>query len=208
MPSVRFEKLSNTKREKIVWAAIDEFVESGYEGASINRIIKKANISRGSFYTYFENKDDIFRYVMDSFTDIAMDFMLKTLAETNGDVIDMIIKLYDVHEDFRKEKTGKLFRLVDTLGERIFTTKKVKLNRLRDNENFFQSERGKVFCKRLQDKSNEHFRQYNEEKFVSLIELLSTIAFKTVFTKVVFNTESLKARDRMMEWLNFVRNGI
>lgn len=208
MPSKRFEKLSDTKREKIIWAIINEFVESGYDGASINSVIKKADISRGSFYTYFENKDDMFAYVMDSFTDIAMDFMLKILAETGGDVIDMIIKLYDTHEDIKKEKTGKLFRLVDTLGEKIFTTKRAKSKRFYKDENFFQSKRGKEFCKRLQDNSNEHFRQYSEDKFSALMELLSTIAFKTVFTKVVFNTDGTTARNRMIEWLCFIRSGI
>ncbi len=208
MPSKRFEKLSDTKREKIIWAIIDEFVESGYDGASINSVIKKADISRGSFYTYFENKDDMFAYVMDSFTDIAMDFMLKILEETGGDVIDMIIKLYDTHEDIKKEKTGKLFRLVDTLGEKIFTTKRAKSKRSYKDENFFQSKKGKEFCKRLQDNSNEHFRQYSEDKFSALMELLSTIAFKTVFTKVVFNTDGTTARNRMIEWLCFIRNGI
>ena len=57
MPSTRFENLAEEKKEKIIEAAIEEFIEKGYERASINSIIKMADISRGSFYTYFEDKD-------------------------------------------------------------------------------------------------------------------------------------------------------
>ena len=49
MPSTRFENLAEEKKEKIIEAAIEEFIERGYERASINSIIKMADISRGSF---------------------------------------------------------------------------------------------------------------------------------------------------------------
>ena len=207
MPSERFGNLSAAKKDKIIWAAIDEFIEQGYEEASINSMIKKAGISRGSFYTYFADKDDIFLYVMDSFADIAMEFMLGALAESKGDIIDMMVRLYDAHENFRAEKSGKLFRLVDTLGERIFITRKLPLKPFRRRENFFQTERGVTFCKKLQEHSSEPFRQYSEGKFISLMELLSTAAFKVVFTRVAFGADSAEARARLLEWLDFIRRG-
>lgn len=56
MSTERFEKLSKDKRQRILDAAREEFSRVSYEEASINQIIKNAGISRGSFYTYFEDK--------------------------------------------------------------------------------------------------------------------------------------------------------
>ena len=44
--------------------AIDEFAEYSYEQASINRIVANAGIAKGSFYQYFDDKEDLFLYIM------------------------------------------------------------------------------------------------------------------------------------------------
>ncbi|ETP70922.1 transcriptional regulator, partial [Lachnospiraceae bacterium JC7] len=63
MATERFEKLSEDKKKRILLAAREEFARVPYEEASINQIIKNAGISRGSFYTYFEDKNDLLQYV-------------------------------------------------------------------------------------------------------------------------------------------------
>jgi len=63
MPTERFFHLSEDKRKRILKAARKEFIRVPFEEVSINQIIKNAEISRGSFYTYFEDKNDLLRYV-------------------------------------------------------------------------------------------------------------------------------------------------
>lgn len=63
MASERFLKLDKEKRERILSAAREEFSSVPYEDASINKIIKNAGISRGSFYTYFDDKEDLLSYI-------------------------------------------------------------------------------------------------------------------------------------------------
>ncbi len=63
MPSERFFKLSEEKRDKVFRAALKEFCSEPMENISINRIIKEAGISRGSFYTYFLDKQDVLNYI-------------------------------------------------------------------------------------------------------------------------------------------------
>ena len=58
MPTNTFLNLPIEKKKKIMNAAKSEFVEYSFYDASINRIIKNAGISRGSFYMYFENKEE------------------------------------------------------------------------------------------------------------------------------------------------------
>ena len=64
MPKQTFFNLPEDKREKIVSAAVDEFIEYGLENASTNRIVENSGISKGSFYQYFEDKQDVFKHLM------------------------------------------------------------------------------------------------------------------------------------------------
>lgn len=60
MPTITYENLPQIKKDAIINAAIDEFAEHRFSDASINRIVKSAGISRGSFYQYFADKEDIY----------------------------------------------------------------------------------------------------------------------------------------------------
>ena len=46
-------------------AAKRVFAEAGYHGASINAIIERAQIARGTFYLYFESKAAVFDSILD-----------------------------------------------------------------------------------------------------------------------------------------------
>lgn len=64
MPKETFLRLPKEKQERIVDAAVDEFAAVPYSESSINRIIKAAGIPRGSFYQYFDGKEDLYLYLM------------------------------------------------------------------------------------------------------------------------------------------------
>ena len=48
-------------RRKLIDAAATEFGDSGFHAASISAITRRAGVALGSFYTYFDSKDAIFR---------------------------------------------------------------------------------------------------------------------------------------------------
>lgn len=64
MPKQTFLNLPEEKRNTIVGAAIDEFAKNGLENASTNRIVANSGISKGSFYQYFEDKQDVFMHLL------------------------------------------------------------------------------------------------------------------------------------------------
>jgi AcrR family transcriptional regulator len=53
------------RRRQILDAAKQVFADAGYHGASINAIIEKAQIARGTFYLYFESKAAVFDSILD-----------------------------------------------------------------------------------------------------------------------------------------------
>jgi AcrR family transcriptional regulator len=74
MPKQTFFNLPAEKRETIMNAAIEEFAEYGLENASTNRIVKNSGIAKGSFYQYFEDKQDVFMYMLDLVEQEEMEF--------------------------------------------------------------------------------------------------------------------------------------
>lgn len=65
MPKRTFYNLSDEKKKRIFNAALQEFSVRFFSQASLNQIIKNAGISKGSFYQYFENKEDIYLYMIE-----------------------------------------------------------------------------------------------------------------------------------------------
>ncbi|MCB2181163.1 MAG: TetR/AcrR family transcriptional regulator [Desulfobulbaceae bacterium] len=79
LPRHTFNNLPAEKRDKIVGAAMREFSRQGYQKASINTIVKAAGISKGSLYQYFDNKEALFFFIFDSFTELVK----KTVKQVN-----------------------------------------------------------------------------------------------------------------------------
>jgi len=63
VPRPRFHKLPKPQQQGILRAALDEFATHGFSGASLNRIIDTAGISKGSLYYYFDSKEELYAYV-------------------------------------------------------------------------------------------------------------------------------------------------
>ena len=61
MPKETFVKLPEEKKDKIIKAAKKEFERVPFEQTSIKNIANDAEIARGSFYQYFESKEDLLR---------------------------------------------------------------------------------------------------------------------------------------------------
>jgi len=65
MPKETFYNLPDAKREAITAIAIEEFADHPYASVSISRIVARAGIAKGSFYQYFEDKEDLYTYLLD-----------------------------------------------------------------------------------------------------------------------------------------------
>ena len=52
-------------RENLLKAAIEEIAEVGFDKAKLVDIAKRAGMTAGSVYTWFENKEDLFRAALE-----------------------------------------------------------------------------------------------------------------------------------------------
>ena len=55
------DALSPEKRTQILQGAAIVFAQDGYEGASMSRIARESNVSKGTLYNHFESKAELFR---------------------------------------------------------------------------------------------------------------------------------------------------
>ncbi len=53
------KKTKQERTEEIIQAAVDEFLENGYEGTSMESIARRAGVSKGGLYHHFSSKDEI-----------------------------------------------------------------------------------------------------------------------------------------------------
>ena len=79
MPTSTFFALPAERRERLVREAIVEFSERAYAEASLSQIAQRSRIPKGSFYQYFEDKLDLYRWLL---TDEVPRHKRAFLAET------------------------------------------------------------------------------------------------------------------------------
>lgn len=91
-----YYNLSPEKKQRLYLAAKKEFTRVSFNEASINKIIKDAEISRGSFYTYFDDKSDLARSLLCEYFKTVTGQIERVLKEGNGDVFDMFTQLFDI----------------------------------------------------------------------------------------------------------------
>lgn len=113
MPTVTFYNLSSDKQKNIYDAAREEFTRVSFNDASINKIINKAGISRGSFYQYFTDKEDIYCYVLDK-EHSKLAKVIKNLSEkTDGNIFEIYKELFlDISNKMIKGSNKNFVRMI------------------------------------------------------------------------------------------------
>jgi AcrR family transcriptional regulator len=95
------DALSPEKRTQILQGAAVVFAQDGYEGASMSRIAREANVSKGTLYNHFQGKADLFsahleqacaRYVVEVFEPVqGTDTLEATLAGIGRRMMAMML---------------------------------------------------------------------------------------------------------------------
>lgn len=81
-----FYNLPEVKRQRVIEAIVDEFAVDGTNRVSINSIIKKAEISRGSFYQYFDDKMDLVEVLIRYYINLFCQKAGKVINVSRGDI--------------------------------------------------------------------------------------------------------------------------
>ena len=138
MPKSTFYNLNEEKREKIKRALKNEFTKHTFEKASISHIIEEANIPRGSFYQYFEDKEDALKFIIEDFLNDEKEQIKESLIQNEGDIFLTTIDLYLYFVDKSYNETEvKLFQnIINKLrNENVNIYKNIQLKKFTDLKN-------------------------------------------------------------------------
>ncbi len=105
MPTQTFMKLPSEKKQRIFSAIYTELQRVSYTEMSINQIIKTAGIPRGSFYQYFENKEDAFNWFLDRISEDLKNYISEKILSVHGDIFEITESLF---ETFAEDGPGFL----------------------------------------------------------------------------------------------------
>lgn len=95
MCSETFLRLPEEKRSRFLDAAWEEFTRVKFADASINQIVRRAGIARGSFYQYFQDKEALMSYLMDSGWAYLTRGYSRLLQEQRGDIFALQVACFD-----------------------------------------------------------------------------------------------------------------
>jgi AcrR family transcriptional regulator len=82
MPKQTFLNLPKEKQNAFIEIALPEFANNDYNTASISKIVEKAGIAKGSVYQYFQDKQDLFMYLVDVSNQTMLEFVTQTQPPT------------------------------------------------------------------------------------------------------------------------------
>lgn len=75
--SEKTRQKKDAKRAAMMQAAVRTFAEKGYQAATVRDIVQEADVSVGTFYFYFPDKETLFIHLYEE----TADFLLKTLQQ-------------------------------------------------------------------------------------------------------------------------------
>jgi AcrR family transcriptional regulator len=80
-----FAKLPPEKQERVLDGAIEEFSRWGYEKASINRMVGRIGIAKGSIFQYFGSKKNLYFHIFEYAVALVRRSLKGVKAETEGE---------------------------------------------------------------------------------------------------------------------------
>lgn len=95
------------KKNRLADAALELFLEEGYANTKIADIAKRAGVGKGTVYEYFESKESILVFVMD--TRLAKEYaQLLQRIDDKDSVEDKLREYVEVESEFMKKYGGSL----------------------------------------------------------------------------------------------------
>lgn len=201
MPTKTFFNLSLDKQRRLIEAGEREFSRVDFSESSINRIIQDAKISRGSFYMYFTDKEDLYFFVLEKYIMQIYQELLKNMDQCQGDFIRAFLLLHEkLIDSCLKEQGIPLFRNA-FLSLRFTTEQKMKLKPSKDvvrknNQEILSHIDQEIYC----------YQQ--EEELLDAFSLVMLITVSSVAYILMNPTEIVREKENYNRRLEIVRFGV
>ncbi|WP_152657021.1 TetR/AcrR family transcriptional regulator [Oceanobacillus sp. CFH 90083] len=202
MPTSTFFNLHDSKRVKLLQAAEKEFARAPLSQASIANIVKLAGVSRGSFYQYFEGKEDAFYYLLKLHTDKRRAYFLKKLQEADGDLMaamdqvfqTMLVELSEEeHLQFLKNAILNVTHEIEDSFTELFLGKQHEvdaMNKVKDLVDF------------------KKINVDSKQEFFHVMQILTSVTFRNIVDQLSRNLSREEATENFRIEMDLLRKGL
>lgn len=196
MPTETFMNLPVEKKNKLIMAIKKEFARVPYDKVSINKIVQEADISRGSFYMYFKDKEDMLGFILSKYYQELIATIKKSSNDHEGDLFAIFRDILRFTADFGMEEDNIAFCM------NIFTSDKVH-----------SCITAELSFRDIKDKNYTWIRPYinssnlninSEEDLYDILEILISVTQKAVmqlFLHIEERDKIIKKYDKKIEIL-------
>ena len=118
MPTENFKRLKTDRKNSILKAATREFATREYAEVSVRDIAERADISRGSFYLYFNDKEDCFLAVIDAYKSRIENDLLNIYKKATS-INDVVLQIFDYFTHLSSFEHGLFEKISNNLSSEV-----------------------------------------------------------------------------------------
>lgn len=183
------ETVSDKKRRKendLFDAAYDLFSTKGINDTSIDDIVKKAGVAKGTFYLYFKDKFDIINRIVLKKSFLVLEEAIKKTKEKDiDDFVESIIYFTDyIIEYFKENKI--LLRIIN----KNFSWSVVR--RAYENSTDNEQMRNLIETFRQNMKESNHDDKYVEKTIFIIVDLIGSVAYSSIISGEPDSIDNMK----------------
>ncbi len=200
------------RKEKLFEIALDEFIEKGYDKASLNNILKEAGISKGSFYYHFNNKQELYLYLFKTIHEMEHKYLNEWREKCTIDYENLnFFEILKVEGRVGLEsaiENPKVYLFWKSIQEE----KNPEVKRLMDNElnELIESGHAEDYLMPLIDRGlkNKDFREDVSKEFLIRMLCNSMITFFNCFMKEKADLEFENLEKNYEDYVDFLERGL
>ncbi|MFF2449691.1 TetR/AcrR family transcriptional regulator [Neobacillus sp. NPDC058068] len=201
MPKQTFFHLPIDKQDTLIQAAKKEFSRVPLHEASIANIIKDAAIPRGSFYQYFEGKEDLYYYLLNQLSQKNNDRFIATLKEKNGDIFETFIDSFQFMTQSHRNQEHKNF------FKNAFLNMNYKMENTLANNIYEESQKNQYLTMiSLMNTNNLNIR--DERELHHILKIIMAVTFQNLVQMFVRNLTDEEALKSYVEQMEMLKRGI
>lgn len=197
MPKSTFYNLNEEKKEKIKKAIKNEFSKNPFSKASISNIIEEAQIPRGSFYQYFDDKEDALKYILDEVAQKERKKIIDILNRNSGDIFKTSIESFDyiVNKNISEKEIQFLKNIVQEIKEENIDFQLPIRNNFKSNvENW--------------NINTENLNIKTEEDLKYILRILFIVTKTQIMDVILKRISKEKARENLIKQIQILKEGM
>jgi len=172
----------NNRKRRVADAAQQLFVKNGIQQTSIQDIIEKANISKGTFYNYFSSKADCIAEILEGLrydaSQLRMEMQIGKDEKDRETFVDQIAVLMQLNEE----------RNLSVLFEAILNSNEIELKKLVLQHRLHEME---WLSSRFIDVYGPHIHEYAFEATLLFFGMMQHILFALRTTNMPYTTRQI-----------------